>query len=168
MKGQLYECIVCVYSESGIAQDAPRYLSALRRLIHRGPDDERSLRRQNPFLGVRSSTLGPGAVEGQLLVGAVGKILVALDGHIHNRGELAVSLRAKGHPVSASSDPALVLCAYAEYGERCFENLKGGWAIVVWDGLHRLVVNRDRLGVRPLCYAQAHTISLILARGMKT
>jgi asparagine synthase (glutamine-hydrolysing) len=145
--------IVCVYNESGIAQDAPRYLSALRRLIHRGPDGEGSLLRQNLFLGVRSSAIGPGATAEQPLVGADGKVLVALDGHIHNRGELAERLRTKGHPVDASSDVALLLCAYAEYGERCFENLKGVWAIVVWDErLHRLVVSRDRLGVRPLYY----------------
>ena len=35
--------IVCVYSEAGIAQDAPRYLAALRRLHHRGRDGEGSL-----------------------------------------------------------------------------------------------------------------------------
>jgi asparagine synthase (glutamine-hydrolysing) len=146
--------IVCVYSEAGIAQDAPRYLAALRRLHHRGRDGEGSLLRQNLFLGVRTSYVGPGAVKEQPLVGADGKIIVALDGHIHNRRELAERLQAKGHPVhDTSSDAALLLCAYAEYGERCFESLKGVWAIVVWDERsHRLVVSRDRLGVRPLYY----------------
>ena len=146
--------IVCVYSEPGIAQDAPRYLAALRRLIHRGPDGEGSLLRQNLFLGVRSSSVGQGVMKEQPLVGADGKIVVALDGHIQNRRELAGSLQAKGHPVhDTSSDAALLLCAYAEYGERCFESLKGVWAIVVWDERsHRLVVSRDRLGVRPLYY----------------
>jgi asparagine synthase (glutamine-hydrolysing) len=89
----------------------------------------------------------------QPLVGADGKIIVALDGHIHNREELAESLRAKGHPVNAPSDPALLLCAYLAYGEGCFEKLHGVWAVVIWDERsHRLVVSRDRLGVRPLYY----------------
>ncbi|MGH9369892.1 MAG: asparagine synthase (glutamine-hydrolyzing) [Thermoanaerobaculia bacterium] len=145
--------LLCVYSASGIAQDLPRYLSALRRLVHRGPDGEGALLRQNLFLGVRVSSVGPGAMGQQPLVGAEGKISVALDGHIHDREELAHNLRGKGHRVDASSDPALVLAAYAEYGEGCFEKLKGVWAIVLWDEhTHRLVVSRDRLGVRPLYY----------------
>jgi asparagine synthase (glutamine-hydrolysing) len=89
----------------------------------------------------------------QPLLGMDGKIVVALDGHIHEREEFAHTPRAKGHPVDASSDSALLLRAYLEYGERCFEKLKGIWAIVLWDErTHQLVVSRDRLGVRPLYY----------------
>jgi asparagine synthase (glutamine-hydrolysing) len=89
----------------------------------------------------------------QPVVGLDGKIVVALDGHFHNREDLAQTLRAKGHPLDASSDSALFLCAYLEYGDRCFEKLKGVWAIILWDERrHQLVVSRDRLGVRPLYY----------------
>jgi asparagine synthase (glutamine-hydrolysing) len=145
--------IVCVYSEQGIAQDIARYLTALGRLRHRGPDGEGSLLRHNLFLGVRRSTVGSAAMADQPAVGAQGKIAVALDGHIHNREAVAAGLRAKGHIVDASCDVTLVQCAYAEYGELCFEKLKGIWAIIVWDErCHRLIVSRDRLGVRPLYY----------------
>jgi len=160
--------ILCVYNESGIAQDAPRYLSGLGRLIHRGPDGEGSLLRRNLFLGVRCSFVGLGASENQPVVGANGQIFVALDGHIHNREELAGNLRARGHSAAASSDAALVLCAYTEYGEMCFEKLKGVWAIVLWDErLHRLIVSRDRLGVRPL-YIYSDGPNFLLASEIKS
>jgi len=160
--------VVCVYSESGIDQDGPHYLTALRRVVHRGPDGEGSLLRRNLFLGVRSSTVGRGAMGEQPLVGADGQIIVALDGHIHNRTELAECLQAKGHPVQAPSDAAILLYAYAEFGDRCVEHLKGVWAFVIWDERsHRLLVSRDRLGVRPLYYF-SNGRSLILASEIKS
>lgn len=138
--------ILCVYREAGIAQDMPRYLAALRRLTHRGPDGEGFLLRHNLFLGVRRASVGPAAAAEQPAVGANGQILVSLDGHIHNREEVAAGLRAKGHRVDVCSDVTLVLLAYAEYGDQCFEKLNGVWAIVVWDERsHRLIVSRDRL-----------------------
>jgi asparagine synthase (glutamine-hydrolysing) len=154
--------ILCVHSVRGIAQDLPRYLFALRRLIHRGPDGEGAILLQNLFLGVRRSSVGPGAMGQQPMVGLDGKIVAALDGHLHNREELAHNLRVKGHPVDTSSDSALFLCAYAEYGERCFEKLKGVWAIVLWDErMRQLIVSRDRLGVRPLYYFSDHSYFLL-------
>ena len=79
--------------------------------------------------------------------------VVALDGQIHNREAIAHGLRGKGHRIDASGDPALLLAAYAEYGEGCFAKLMGVWATVLWDERRQqLVVSRDRLGVRPLYY----------------
>ena len=163
--------ILCVYHEAGIAQDMPRYLAALARLTHRGPDGEGSLLRHNLFLGVRRASVGPAASAEQPASGANGQIVVALDGHIHNRKEVAAGLRAKGHRVDASSDVTLVLLAYTEYGDRCFERFNGVWAIVVWDERsRRLIVSRDRLGVRPLyhfsdggCFLLASEIKSILS-----
>ena len=145
--------ILCVYNASGIPQDLERYLAALRRLTHRGRDGEGSALRPTVFLGVRRSSVGLGSTGEQPVVGGDGNIIVALDGHVHNREELARSLKAREYPADLSSDPALVLALYREYGERCVERLRGVWALVLWDAReHRLVVGRDPLGSRPLYY----------------
>ncbi|HEY3303944.1 MAG TPA: asparagine synthase (glutamine-hydrolyzing) [Candidatus Binatia bacterium] len=145
--------ILCVYNASGVDQDLQRYLAALRRLTHRGPDGEGSDLRRNLFLGVRRFSIGRGSTGEQPLVGGDGNIIVALDGHVHNREELAHSLKAKGYYADLSSDPALILGAYTEYGERCFERLRGVWALVLWDEReHRLLLSRDPVGVKPLYY----------------
>jgi len=68
----------------------------------------------------------------------------------------------------AASDPALVLEAYAAYGEQCFERLRGVWGIVVWDERRRrLLISRDRLGVRPL-YAYVSGQQSIIASEIKS
>ncbi len=140
-----------VYDASGIAQEPDPYVSALRRLAHRGPDGEGTLLRRNVFLGARVSSVGRGAGGPQPAVGLQGKIAVVLDGHIHNREELARALRARGTPAGLSSDAALLLAAYAEYGDGCFERLKGIWSALLWDErTEELLASRDRLGVRPL------------------
>lgn len=145
--------ILCVYSASGIPQDLGRYQAALRRLAHRGSDGEGSDLRRRIFVGVQRSSLGRGWAGEQPFVGGDGNIIAALDGHLHNREELARSLRAKGYQADLSSDSPLVLGAYTEYGEGCFEKLRGVWALVLWDEReHRLLVSRDPLGARPLYY----------------
>src|SRR5262249_36297120 len=51
------------------------------------------------------------------------------------------------------SDAAMVLAAYLEYGDGCLCKLEGTWATALWDaGRQRLLLSRDRLGVRPLYY----------------
>jgi asparagine synthase (glutamine-hydrolysing) len=145
--------ILGVHSSSAIDQDLPRYLAALRRLAHRGPDGEGSHLRPGLFLGVRCSSVGAGAPSDQPVTGGNGRLALALDGHIHNRVELTRRLQAAGYQGDVSSDPALVLGAYTHYGGQCFEKLRGVWALVLWDAREqRLWLSRDRLGVRPLYY----------------
>ena len=54
------------------------------------------------------------------------------------------------------SDTEVVLHAYQEYGDRCVDRFNGQWALAVWDRKRRrLFLSRDRLGIRPLYYADA-------------
>ena len=145
--------VLCVYNESGIRQDLPDYLGALRRLSHRGPDGEGSVLRHDLFLGVRRSSVGRGSEGEQPSAGIDGNVIVALDGHVHNREELTRTLRAKGSQADLSSDSALVLALYSELGGQFAHRLRGIWALVVWDARSRqLLIGRDPLGVRPLYY----------------
>jgi asparagine synthase (glutamine-hydrolysing) len=145
--------ILCVYNESGIRQDLPRYLIALGRLSHRGTHGEGHRLLHRLFLGVRRSSVGRGSLGEQPLASPDESVIVALDGHVHNREELAQTLRAKGSRADLSSDAALLLALYQEFGDPFVERLRGVWALVVWDARsHRLSIGRDPLGVRPLYY----------------
>ncbi|HUM16729.1 MAG TPA: asparagine synthase-related protein [Candidatus Nitrosotalea sp.] len=160
--------ILCVYSESGIRQDLPRYLAALRRLSHRGPHGEGHRLLPGLFLGARRSTVGLGSSGEQPVASPDESVVVALDGHVHNREELAHVLRARGTRADLSSDAALVLELYREFGEQFVERLRGVWALVVWDARsHRLLIARDPLGVRPLYHYRA-TPHLIIASEIKS
>jgi asparagine synthase (glutamine-hydrolysing) len=145
--------ILCVHHPSGISPDSEPYLAALRRMSHRGADGEGRYRRPDVFLGVRWSAVGRGSNGAQPVVAEDGRIAAALDGHVHNRDELIDELRGRGYPADLSSDAALALGAYAEWGDECFARLDGVWALVLWDErARRLLVGRDPLGVRPLYY----------------
>lgn len=131
--------LLCVFDPEGIPQDAPRYLAALRRMAHRGPDGEGSCLRPQVFLGHRRRSRGSGQDEAQPLQSADGRVAIVLDGRL-------TSERPAGQ-----SDAALVLDAYLRHGPDCFERLEGCWAVILWDSRSgQLLLSRDRLGLRPL------------------
>ncbi|MFF5477949.1 asparagine synthase (glutamine-hydrolyzing) [Streptomyces sp. NPDC012935] len=75
-------------------------------------------------------------------------------GEIYNHHELRAELRGRGHVFGTRSDTEVVLRAYAEWGEAVAEHLDGMFAFAVWDErAERLLLVRDRLGVKPLYWA---------------
>jgi asparagine synthase (glutamine-hydrolysing) len=81
------------------------------------------------------------------------RIACSFDGRIDNRVELLEDLSKRWPLDHDCSDEWLVRTAYLEYGEICVERIKGDFAFGLFDRqLKRLLLARDRLGVRPLCY----------------
>ncbi len=77
------------------------------------------------------------------------------DGRLDNRTELVRALADDPLVEPECSDQQLVLAAYAKFGEAFPERLSGEFAAGICDHrLNRLLLARDRLGVRPLCYAR--------------
>jgi asparagine synthase (glutamine-hydrolysing) len=78
------------------------------------------------------------------------------DGRLDNRSELEAQLKA--HPALdlTPADAAIVIAAYEQFGERCVDRIDGDFAFAVFDDREkRLLLARDRLGLRPLCYTRA-------------
>jgi asparagine synthase (glutamine-hydrolysing) len=81
-------------------------------------------------------------------------VWTVFNGEIFNYLELRRELEAAGHRFSTHSDTETIVHAYEEYGDRFVEKLNGQFAIAIWDSKRkRLVLARDRLGIRPLYYA---------------
>lgn len=84
-----------------------------------------------------------------------GTLHLVHSGEIFNHVELREDLERRGHRFSTRSDSEVILHQYEEDGDRCLERFNGQWAFALWDARRRrLLVARDRLGVRPLFYTR--------------
>ena len=73
------------------------------------------------------------------------------NGEVYNHPELRAELRRLGHVFRTHSDTEVLLAAFAEWGPRCFERMRGMWALVLVDTARgTALLCRDRLGMKPL------------------
>jgi asparagine synthase (glutamine-hydrolysing) len=93
---------------------------------------------------------------------------VIFNGEIFNYRELRKELEAKGHRFYTNSDTEVIVHLYEEKQEKCLEDLNGQFAIALYDARSRtLFLARDRMGIRPLFYAQ-HAGILYFASEIKS
>ncbi|NUP04798.1 MAG: asparagine synthase (glutamine-hydrolyzing) [Polyangiaceae bacterium] len=80
---------------------------------------------------------------------------IVFNGEIFNYVELRAELEAQGRRFKTKSDTEVIVAAWEAWEERCLERFNGQWAFALWDRRRRrLVLSRDRLGVRPLHVAE--------------
>lgn len=81
--------------------------------------------------------------------------VLVYNGELYNTEEIRRDLAARGHVFHGYSDTEVLLAAFIEWEENCIEHLNGIFAFAVWDGARRrLFLARDRMGVKPLFYAE--------------
>ncbi len=149
-------CGIC-----GIAwSDATRPVSAetLKRmsdsLRHRGPDSEGFLAAPGIGLGFRRLSIVDLKTGDQPIPNEDGSINVICNGEIYNHVELRRQLIAAGHRFATASDVEVIVHLYEEHGLDFVSRLRGMFALALWDARRRrLVLARDRLGIKPLHYA---------------
>ncbi|PYT14569.1 MAG: asparagine synthase (glutamine-hydrolyzing) [Acidobacteria bacterium] len=125
-------------------------------MAHRGPDDEGLYLGNGVGLGMRRLSIIDLETGHQPLSNEDGTIWAVCNGEIYNFRELRGELERRGHVLSTGSDSETIVHLYEEHGAGCVEKLRGMFALAVWDERRRrLLLARDRLGIKPLYYAEA-------------
>jgi asparagine synthase (glutamine-hydrolysing) len=123
-------------------------LGALR---HRGPDEFGTYRDGLCGLAHARLSIIDLATGQQPLANEDGSLWIAFNGEIFNYVELREELAGKGHRFRTASDTEVIVHAWEEWGVDAVSRFNGQWAFAIWDRReNRLVLSRDRLGVRPL------------------
>ena len=128
-------------------------------LHHRGPDDSGSFRDDFAALGhARLSIIDTSAAGHQPMCNEDESIWIVFNGEIYNFPELHESLEARGHQFRSRCDTEVIVHLYEDHGDRCVEHLRGMFSFAIWDQkARRLLLARDRIGIKPLYYYQDGT-----------
>lgn len=127
------------------------------RLLHRGPDSSGYYRDKQVALGHTRLSIIDLETGAQPLSNEDDSIWITFNGEIFNYIELASELRSHGHRFKTKSDTEVIVHAYEEWGTSCFEHFNGQWALALWDiKSGRIILSRDRHGIRPLYYAKCN------------
>lgn len=124
-------------------------------IIHRGPDEDGYYADGNINLGMRRLSIIDVTTGHQPIHNEDRSIWTVFNGEIYNFQELRKELEEKGHSFYTDhSDTEVVVHLYEEYGDDFLHKINGMFAIALWDkGKERLLLIRDRMGVKPLFYA---------------
>src|SRR6185295_5216790 len=133
--------------------------AALARMIgamrHRGPDEAGIYRDARCGLAHARLSIIDLATGQQPLCNEDETLWVSFNGEIFNYLELRDELLAKGHQFRTRSDTEVIVHAFEQWGDEAFTRFNGQFAIALWDSrAERLVLARDRMGVRPVHYCE--------------
>ena len=144
----------------------------LRQIAHRGPDGE------GAWHGAAGGALGPWQValgHRRLAIidvaGGVqpmgnedGKVVLTYNGEVYNFRALRTPLEQQGHHFRTRSDTETIIHHYEQHGAGGVAALEGMFAFAIWDGTaERLLLARDRCGIKPLYYAELPSGGLVFA-----
>jgi asparagine synthase (glutamine-hydrolysing) len=129
-------------------------------MAHRGPDDSGARVFDEGRLGLgfrRLAIVDLSSAGNQPMRGcAEAGVWLVFNGEIYNHAEIRAGLEARGHVYHSRTDSETIIHLYEERGLDFINDIEGDFAIALWDsGRERLVLARDRVGVKPLYFMRA-------------
>ncbi|MGH2369825.1 MAG: asparagine synthase (glutamine-hydrolyzing), partial [Chloroflexota bacterium] len=123
-------------------------------MVHRGPDSAGQVALGPVGLAMRRLSIIDVSGGQQPLSNEDGQVQAVANGEIYNYRELRDDLTARGHQFRTGSDCEVIVHAYEAYGDDFLGRLNGMYGLALWDNRRqRLILARDRVGIKPLYYA---------------
>ena len=143
-------------------------------MSYRGPDDAGLRSDERAVLAHRRLSIVDLSTGHQPLGNEDGSVWVVFNGEIYNHADVRRELEQHGHRYRTRSDTETIVHAYEEWGDDCVCRFRGMFAFALWDApKRRLLLVRDRIGIKPLYWARAgdqilfgSEIKAILASGL--
>jgi asparagine synthase (glutamine-hydrolysing) len=124
---------------------------------HRGPDDEGVWLDEGVALGMRRLSIIDLSTGHQPIHNEDQTVWIVFNGEIYNFRELRAELEAAGHRFYTSTDTEVIVHAYEQWGADAIVRLRGMFGLAIWDAKTKsLLVARDRIGIKPLYYAEVN------------
>jgi len=134
---------------------------------HRGPDDAGAFVSHDGQVAlgnVRLAIVDLSPAGHMPMANDDGSVQLTYNGEIYNCAAVREDLARLGHRFRSSSDTEVLLRAYQQWGAECVHRMRGMFAFAIWDSAaRRLVLGRDRMGIKPLYYARLHGGGLVFA-----
>ena len=125
-------------------------------VAHRGPDDSGLWMSKDSRVGLaqrRLSIIDLSPAGHQPMCNQDGTLWIVYNGEVYNYIELKHRLEGLGHRFRSNSDTETIVHAYEEWGVKCFSELRGMFALALWDEKkQQLLLVRDHTGIKPLLY----------------
>ena len=154
---------------TGANEERQAILDRMCRIItHRGPDDQGTFVKNGAALGMRRLSIIDVAGGHQPISGEDGSVTIVFNGEIYNFQELKPQLEARGHSFKTHSDTEAIVHSYEEFGPACLNQLRGMFALAIWDDRTRsLFLARDRVGKKPLYYTTTRNGTFVFGSELK-
>ena len=149
--------IAGIVSSDRLSSDAAARASGMGDIItHRGPDEAGLYCDERAALAHRRLSIVDLRTGQQPLSNEDGTIWIVFNGEIYNHADIRRELIQHGHQYRTESDTETIVHAYEQWGDDCVHQFRGMFAFALWDApRQRLLLVRDRLGVKPLYWARA-------------
>src|SRR6058998_4094977 len=146
-------CGICGIASTRGTVDPGRLAAMSATLVQRGPDSDGAYVDGPVGLAARRLSIIDLETGDQPIANEDGTVVVVQNGEIYNYDELTRELVRAGHRFRTHGDTEVLVHAYEEWGTAFAERLRGMFAFAIWDArTRRLVLARDRYGIKPLYY----------------
>lgn len=165
-------CGICGVAEFRAGTSGPVDIETLQRmtdsLSHRGPDDVGYHVGAGVAIGVRRLSIVDVPGGHQPFYNELGQVVAAQNGELYNHAEIRRALEARGHVLRSRCDTEILPHLYEDRGLDLVEPIVGMFAFVIWDSDRgRLVLVRDRIGIKPLYYTETAERLLVFGSELK-